>query len=82
MALHNTAITENFTAGNTHTVTASFAGQIAENLNPADSITVIASFTSQSTENLVLLDNLVQRGWIAINDDQNVVWVPVYNNYP
>ena len=56
--------------------------EVSENINPADSITVIASFTSQSTENLVLLDNLVQRGWIAINDNQTGFWKPVYNNYP
>ena len=78
----NSAITEALTLANAQTVTATFVGAISENLNPADSITIIASFSSQIAENLVLLDNSVQRGWIAIDDSQTGVWVPVYNNYP
>ena len=44
-----------------------------------DSPTIKAAFLEAITENVYMLDSLIARGWIKINDNQTANWANINN---
>jgi len=73
------SIAENFGSAAAQSASVIIVYAITEAISMADSSTTQAVFLQAITENVYLLDLLVQRGWIKINDNGSVTWNNINN---